>query len=118
MFKEIAEKIAKTNEQRCIMALTLISVMKQSEGVSIQVRSAVAASLLDMLDTHMLEEDPDLIRVLNEGIDIVCEDAKKYGVKDLRSTLKQTIQSSKQQVDEYIKRVKEGQNILNQINLN
>lgn len=118
MFKEIAEKIAKTNEQRCIMALTLVSVMKHSEGVSIQIRSAVAASLLDMLDTHMLEEDPDLIRVLNEGIDIVCEDAKEYGVKDLRSTLRQTIQTSKQQIEEHLKRVNEGNNILNQINLN
>jgi len=118
MFKEIAEKIAKTNEQRCIMALTLVSVMKQSEGVSIQVRSAVAASLLDMLDTHMLEEDPDLIRVLNEGIDKVCEDAKEHGVKDLRSALKKTIEVSKQQIKEHLKRVDEGQSILNQINLN
>jgi len=116
--KDILEKIAKSNEQRCIMALTLINVMKQSEGVSIQVRSSVAASLLDMLDTHMLDEDKDLIRVLNEGIDSVCNDAKEYGVKDLRSALRQTIQISKQHIEEHLKRVDEGQNILNQINLN
>jgi len=116
--KDILERIAKSNEQRCIMALTLINVMKQSEGVSIQVRSSVAASLLDMLDTHMLDEDKDLIRVLNEGIDSVCNDAKEYGVKDLRSALRQTIQISKQHIEERLKRVDEGQNILNQINLN
>jgi len=116
--KDILERIAKSNEQRCIMALTLINVMKQSEGVSIQVRSSVAASLLDMLDTHMLDEDKDLIRVLNEGIDSVCNDAKEYGVKDLRSALRQTIQISKQHIEEHLKRVDEGQNILNQINLN
>jgi len=118
MFKDLAEKIAKTNDQRCIMALTLVNVMKQSNDASMNLRSSIAATLIDMLDNHMLNEDKDLIRVLNEGIDIVCEDAKEYGVKDLRSTLKQTIQSSKQQVEEHIKRVQEGQNILNQINLN
>lgn len=118
MFDNLTEKIAKTNDQRCIMALTLVNVMKQSNGASIDLRSAIAASLIDMLDNHMLNEDKELIRVLNEGIDIVCEDAKKYGVKDLRSALKQTIQSSKQQIEEHLKRVDEGQNILNQINLN
>lgn len=118
MFKDLAEKIAKTNDQRCIMALTLVNVMKQSNGASIHLRSSIAATLIDMLDNHMLNEDKDLIRVLNEGIDIVCKDAKEYGVKDLRSVLKQTIQSSKEQVEEHIKRVEEGQNILNQINLN
>jgi hypothetical protein len=118
MFNEIAEKIAKTNEQRCVMALTLVNVMKQSNGASIDLRSAIAASLIDMLDNHMLNEDRDLIRVLNEGIDSVCEDAKQYGVKDLRSALRQTIQTSKQQIEEHLKRVNEGSNILNQINLN
>lgn len=118
MFNEIAEKIAKTNDQRCIMALTLVNVMKQTNGTSIQIRSSIAASLLDMLDQHMLAEDKDLIRLLNEGIDSVCEDAKQYGVKDLRSKLRETIELSKQQIEQHIKRVEEGQNILNQINLN
>ena len=118
MFKEIAEKIAKTNEQRCIMALTLVNVMKQSNDASMSLRSSIAASLIDMIDTHMLDEDGQLIKVLNEGIDKVCEDAKEYGVKDLRSALRQTIQSSKQQIEEHLKRVDDGQNILNQINLN
>jgi len=116
--KDILEKIAKSNEQRCIMALTLVNVMKQSNGASIDLRSAIAASLIDMIDNHMLDEDKDLIRVLNEGIDSVCNDAKEYGVKDLRSALRQTIQISKQHIEEHLKRVDEGQNILNQINLN
>jgi hypothetical protein len=118
MFNEIAEKIAKTNDQRCIMALTLVHVMKQSNGVSPSLKVSIAASLMDMLDNHMLDEDKELIEILNAGIDIVCEDAKKYGVKDLRTALKQTIQSSKQRVEEHLKRVDDGQNILNQINLN
>jgi hypothetical protein len=118
MLNEIAEKISKTNDQRCIMACMLVNVMKQSNDVSINLRSSIAASLMDMLDNHMLNEDKDLIKLLNEGIDIVCEDAKRHGVKDLRLVLKQTIQSSKQQLNDHLNRVVDGQNILNQINLN
>lgn len=116
--KDILEKIAKSNEQRCIMALTLVKVM-ESEKVNINLRSSIAASLIDMLDNHMIEEDKQLIKILNEGIDNVCDDAqKKYGIKDLRVELRKTIQISKQQIQEHYNRVNEGQNILNQINLN
>lgn len=118
MFSELLDKIKKSNEQRCIMALTLVNIMKQTDGVSIQLRSAIAASLIDMIDTFMLDEDKDLIRILNEGIDAVCEDAKEHGVNDLRSTLKKTIKNAREVIEEHARRVEEGQSILNQINLN
>jgi predicted component of type VI protein secretion system len=118
MFEEIKEKIAKTNEQRVKMALTIMNVMKHSHSASIEMRSAVAASMIDMLNTDMIEEDTDLIKFINEGIDNVCEDAKKYGVNDLRSQLERSITVAKQMVNEKMDRINEGDNILNKINFN
>lgn len=118
MFAEILQKIAKSNDQRVKMALTLVQIMKQSKAVSIEARSAVAASLLDMLETDMLEEDKQLIQMINEGIDCVCEDAKQYGVDNLREKLVESINVAKRIVDEKIERVKMGDDILKSINLN
>ena len=118
MFNEIKEKIEKTNEQRLKMALTLMNVMRHSEGVSMEIRSAVAASMLEMLETDMIDEDRPLIKVLNEGIDVVCDDAKKYGVNDLRSALKKATESARKIVEEKMDRINEGNSILNNINFN
>lgn len=118
MLNEIFNKIAKSNEQRVKMALTLMNVMKQSNGASIELRSAVAASMLDMIGTDMIAEDTQLIKILNEGIDIVCEDAKKYGVTDLRSKLEESIVVAKQIIEQKENRVKDGGDILSNINFN
>ena len=118
MFNEIKEKIAKTNEQRVKMALTIMNVLKHSQSASIEMRSAVAASMIDMLQNDMLPEDTDLIRIMNEGIDSVCEDAKRYGVMDLRTKLKESVIAAKQFIEEKEKRIKEGNDILNNFNFN
>jgi hypothetical protein len=119
MFKEIRDKIEKTNDQRIAMALTLINVMKQSDKVGIEIRTAVAAAMIDMLDSHMLEEDTDLIKVINDGIDSVCIDAEKsHGVKNLRQSLREIISTSKQVIAQQIHRVSDGESILKSINLN
>jgi hypothetical protein len=118
MFEEIREKIAKSNEQRVKMALTIMNVMKHSQSASIEMRAAVAASMLDMLQTDMLPEDDALVKFINEGINSVCEDAKKYGVNDLRSQLERSIVTAKQMVEEKMDRINEGDNILNKINFN
>jgi hypothetical protein len=119
MFNEIRSKIEKTNDQRIAMALTLINVMKQTEKVSIEIRTAVAAAMIDMLDTHMIDEDRDLIKVINDGIDSVCNDAEKnHGVKNLRQSLRGIIATSKEVIAQQINRVNEGESILKSINLN
>ncbi len=71
MFEEIREKIAKSNEQRVKMALTIMNVMKHSKAASIEMRAAVAASMLDMLQTDMMPEDDALVKYLNEGDSIL-----------------------------------------------
>ena len=115
---DIFERIRKTNDQRAKMAYTLVGVMKHSEHCSIQMRSTVAASMIEMLDNCMIEEDSDLIQLLNGAINEVCEDAKQHGVDDLRSMLEQTIKTANEVLKEKITRVKEADEILSKLNLN
>ncbi len=68
--KEIRERIVKTNQQRVTMALLITNVMG-SPMVDIATKSAMAATLLDMLDTTMIDEDTELIKVLNTAINEV-----------------------------------------------
>jgi rubrerythrin len=113
---DIFERIRKTNDQRAKMAYTLVGVMKHSEHCSIQMRSTVAASMIEMLDSCMIDEDNDLIKLLNDAINEVCEDAKEHGVDDLRSMLQQTIKTANEVLKEKLNRVKEGDDILSKMN--
>jgi len=115
-FKDVVERIRKTNDQRAKMAFTLVGIMNHSEHCSIQMRSTVAASMIEMLETCMIDEDDDLVKLLNTAIDKVCEDAKEHGVDDLRSMLKQTIEHANEVLKEKMDRVKEGQDILSKMN--
>jgi len=117
-FKDVVERIKKTNDQRAKMAYTLVGVMKHSEHCSIQMRSTVAASMIEMLETCMISEDTELIQLMNEAIDEVCKDAKEHGVDDLRSMLKQTIEHTNQFLKEKLNRMNEGDEILSQLDLN
>jgi len=117
-FKDVVERIKKTNDQRAKMAYTLVGVMKHSEHCSIQMRSTVAASMIEMLETCMIDEDTELIELMNEAIDEVCKDAKEHGVDDLRSMLKQTIEHTNEVLKEKLNRMNEGDEILSQLDLN
>jgi succinylarginine dihydrolase len=115
MFNEIAQRIAKTNDQRIKMSLVLFNIMKNTSGQAcLQLRSAVAASVIEMLDTSMIAEDMDLIKLLNEAVDVVCSDVKaEYGITDFRSTLNGMIK----QTHEQIERIEKGEEILKSLNL-
>lgn len=109
----IEDRIKKTNDQRVVMALTIVNVMKHTEGASIQIRSAVAASMMEMLNKHMIPEDTDLIKMIDESINELCEEARiNYGVEDLRMGLCNSIEI----VEEQVERIKEGDDILKGIN--
>lgn len=116
--KEIVERIKKTNEQRMKMMCALVNVMKDNERATIEIRTAVAATMIDMLATDMIDEDEPMIEILNETIDVVCEHAKEYGIEDLRSRLSETIKMAKEIVKEKENRVNEGNEILSNINFN
>jgi hypothetical protein len=115
MFNEIAQRIAKTNDQRIKMSLLLYNIMKNTNGqCGLELRSAVAASVVEMLDTSMIAEDKDLIKLLNEAVDNVCDAVReKYGIEDFRSNLNNIIQQSKEQIE----RISEGEEILKSLNL-
>ena len=117
--KEITERIQKTNEQRIKMALTLINVMKHTEQSTLALRSSVAASMIEMIQSSMIQEDSDLIKILNEGIDAVCIQAKEeHGIENYRSRLKDTIDLANRIAVEQNNRVNEGDEILSKVNFN
>ena len=110
--KEIRERIEKTNEQRVTMALLITNVMR-SPLVDIATKSAMAATLLNMLDVSMIEEDTQLIKVLNEAINEVNEEAKQYGQDNLIESLNKI----RSDVKEHMERVEQGEEILKGLNL-
>lgn len=122
MLGEILDKIRKSNEQRLKMACTLVNVMKQSEGATLELRTAVAASLLEMLQYDMLTEDKDLVKLLDEAIESVCTEARETrGVEDLRSNLIAMVERARQMMNEITEkeqRVNVGEDILKTINFN
>lgn len=114
MFKELNEKIQKSNDQRIKMLFTLINVMRNTKECTFQLRAAVAASMLEMLDTSMLPEDGVLIQLIDEAVDSVCEEAKSEGIPNMKESLRGIINSAQEKVT----RMAEGESILNNINYN
>jgi len=110
--KEIRERIVKTNQQRVTMALLITNVMG-SPMVDIATKSAMAATLLDMLDTTMIDEDTELIKVLNTAINEVNEEAKEYGQYNLIERLNEIRNDVKGKMD----RIEKGEQILSSLNL-
>ena len=101
------------------MALTLINVMKHTEQSTLALRSSVAASMIEMIQSSMIQEDSDLIKILNEGIDEVCIQAKEeHGIENYRSRLKDTIDLANRIAVEQNNRVNEGDEILSKVNFN
>ena len=112
----IRERIEKTNDQRIKMALTLYNIMINTSGcTSLNLRSTVAATMIEMLDTSMIAEDTTLIDLLNDGIDSVCAAVKsEYGIPDYRKQLRGVIASSQEKVE----RINAGDDILKGLDLN
>lgn len=115
MFNEIREKIEKSNEQRMKMMFTLINVMKNTKESSLELRTAVATSVLEMLDTSMLPEDTLLVQLLDDAVNSVCKQAETdRGIPNMKENLRKIIDVSREKVE----RMTEGESILKNINLN
>jgi hypothetical protein len=113
MFKEISERIQKTNDQRVKMALTIINVMETSKDIAL--KTAVATSMLEMLSTSMIPEDGALVNLINNSIDKVCDTiSNETGVSDIKDRLFTILNESKEKID----RIEAGNSILNNINYN
>ena len=118
----LEEKYQKLNEQRFATIVILCNVLDTEKGVTDHIKSAICASLINMLDRSMNDEDTGLVNLINNSIDNFCTvvEAKK-GIENYRDTLTETVDIAKKIVEELktkAKRIKEGEDILKGICLN
>jgi len=116
------DKFHKVNEQRFATIVILCNVLDTEEGVSDHVKSAICASLINMLERSMNDDDSGLINLINNSIDNFCAIIEeKRGIENYRETLNDTVNIAKKIVGEIKKkaqRIKEGEDILKGICLN
>jgi hypothetical protein len=118
----LEEKYQKLNEQRFATIVILCNVLDTEKGVTDHIKSAICASLINMLERSMNDEDEPLINLINNSIDNFCAvvEAKK-GIENYRDTLTETVDIAKKivsEINEKAKRIKEGEDILKGICLN
>jgi geranylgeranyl pyrophosphate synthase len=116
------EKMMKLNEQRFATIVILCNVLDTEEGVTDHIKSAICASLINMLERSMNDDDTGLVNLINNSIDNFCAKVEEVrGIENYRETLTDTVNLAKRLVDELntkARRIKEGENILKGICLN
>jgi hypothetical protein len=117
----LENKIQKLNEQRFSTIVILCNVL-DDDRVDSNIKSAIAASLINMMDNSMNPEDKPLVQLMNSSIDRFCEEIKeKRGIEDYRSELLKQVLIAKDTIKiikEKQKRILEGDSILKGICLN
>jgi len=117
------EKNMRVNEQRFALIILLCNVLDSEKGVSGSIKSAICASLLNMMEVSFIDgDDEPLANLINNSIDRFClEIEEKKGVENYRAQLMESVKQAKVLVDELnekIKRIKDGEDILKNICLN
>lgn len=118
-----SEKKMRVHQQRFAMIILLCNVLDSEQGVSNGIKSAISASLLNIMDTSMIPiEDEALINLINNSIDAFCKEVEETnGIEDYRSQLLESVQMAREVIDalsKKIERIKEGEDILKNICLN
>ena len=118
-----SEKGLRINEQRFGLIITLCNIIDTDEGVNDNIKSAICASLINMMQTSFIPGDDDgLANLINHSIDGFClEMITQKGIEDYRSVLETQVKQAKTIVDtlnKKIERIKEGEDILKNICLN
>jgi hypothetical protein len=118
----LEEKYQKLNEQRFATIVILCNVLDTEEGVSDHIKSAICASLINMLERSMNTDDTPLINLINNSIDNFCAEIEaERGIENYRDTLTETVDMAKKlvsKIKEKAKRIKDGEDILKGICLN
>jgi ClpP class serine protease len=118
----IEDKFHKVNEQRFATIVILCNVLDTEDGVTDHIKSAICASLINMLERSMNEDDTALINLINNSIDTFCAKVQEErGIENYRDTLNETVNIAKKIVGEIkkkVQRIKEGEDILKGICLN
>jgi len=117
------EKGMKVNEQRFAMVIILCNLLEAENGVSMGIKSATAASLMNMMEMSMIDEDDDTLKkLINNAIDQFCQEVEtKHELENYRGRLMESVLASRKLVDKMkqkIERIKEGEDILKNICLN
>ena len=118
----LEDKFQKVNEQRFATIVILCNVLDTEKGVSDHIKSAICASLINMLERSMNGEDTGLVNLINNSIDNFCAEIEaKRGIENYRDTLTETVDIAKKivvEIKEKAKRIQEGEDILKGICLN
>jgi hypothetical protein len=117
------EKNIRVNEQRFAMVIILCNLLEAENGVSMSIKSATAASLINMMELSMIDGDDDAFKALiNNAIDQFCYEVEtKHDIENYRGRLMQSVKEARGVVDEIkakIERIKDGEDILKNICLN
>lgn len=117
------EKNIRINEQRFAMTIILCNLLEAENGVSMAIKSATAASLINMMELSMIEGDDDAFKsLINNAIDQFCYEMEmKHDVENYRERLVESVKQARGLVDQMkikIQRIKEGEDILKNICLN
>jgi septation ring formation regulator EzrA len=117
------EKNIRVNEQRFAMTVILCNLLEAENGVSMAIKSATAASLLNMLEMSMIDGDDDIFKnLINNAIDQFCYEVEtKHEIENYRGRLMESVNRAKGIVDKMkakIDRIQDGEDILNNICLN
>jgi DNA-binding Xre family transcriptional regulator len=118
----LEEKYQKVNEQRFATIVILCNILDTEKGVSDHIKSAICASLINMLERSMNDDDTPLVNLINNSIDNFCAKVEEQrGIQNYRDTLNETVDMAKKilnKINGKAKRIKEGEDILKGICLN
>lgn len=117
------EKNLKINEQRFALIILLCNVLDSERGVNSSIKSAICASLINMMEVSFIDgDDEPLANLINNSIDNFCKEVEEEkGIENYREHLLDSVKQARGLVDrlnEKIKRIKEGEDILKNICLN
>ena len=119
------ERDMKINEQRFAMIVLLCNVLdtESEDEVSNGVQSAISASLLNVIEMSFIPGDDDaLANLINNSIDGFCKRVEEEkGIENYREQLLESVKSARMllgHINDKLKRIKEGEDILKGICLN
>ena len=118
-----SEKHLRINQQRFGMIITLCNVLDTETGVDNNIKSAISASLINMMESSFIPGDDDaLANLINNSIDNFCREVnQERGIEDYRQVLVKQVKAAKTIIDalnKKIERIKDGEDILKNICLN
>lgn len=118
-----SEKNLRINEQRFALIITLCNVLDTEKGVDMNIKSAICASLINMMESSFIPgDDNPLANLINNSIDNFCNQVnQERGTEDYRAVLVQQVKVTKSIIDKLnkkIERIKEGEDMLKNICLN